>query len=426
MRATIYLIAAAAAGSVAAAFPLEESHVLSCTLPELLPRGGDIHAALSELGGSYDVWTHTIVGGAQLDVRVPAEGVEKRRLERLLKRECVVKITNEELRRSYEEEQNPSHELVKRQSTDTFFSAYQSTATIKAKLASWASTYPQLAKYTPSIGKTIQGNDIPLLVITNSSVPSSAKKAIWWNGGQHAREWISPSTVMYLAYKLLTTKDVDLNAWEFHITPVQNVDGYEYTRQSSSTRLWRKNRRLNSGGSYGVDLNRNWDEHFGYVGASSSQTDETYRGTAAFSEPETKALSSYILGVSNRYAMIDFHSYGQLILRNWGWTDTLSQNEKILKTLGDGMKSAISGQSGTSYTSEIGAALYPAAGCTDDWSTAKGKMVAYTIELRSTSSFVLATSQIIPTGEEIWAAMKYYVSFLKANPNIPANPVPSS
>lgn len=46
-----------------------------------------------------------------------------------------------------------------------------------------------------------------------------------------------------------------------------NVDGFIYTH--TNYRMWRKNRRRNSGGSYGVDLNRNLDSGWGRRGASS-------------------------------------------------------------------------------------------------------------------------------------------------------------
>ena len=41
------------------------------------------------------------------------------------------------------------------------------------------------------------------------------------------------------------------------VIPLVNPDGYNYAW--TRDRLWRKNRRANTGGSFGVDLNRNWD-----------------------------------------------------------------------------------------------------------------------------------------------------------------------
>lgn len=92
---------------------------------------------------------------------------------------------------------------------------------------------------------------------------------------------------------------------EFYITPLQNPDGYEYSR--SEDRLWRKNRRLNPDGTFGVDLNRNWDEHWGMYGTSAFTVSEVYEGAAPFSEPLTRLISDWILSIPNRYAGIDFH-----------------------------------------------------------------------------------------------------------------------
>ncbi len=99
---------------------------------------------------------------------------------------------------------------------------------------------------------------------------------------------------------------------------MSNPDGYDYSRITD--RQWRKNRRKNADGSFGVDLNRNWDENWAVVGASNKSADEvslcvhytfnnvqTYHGPKAFSEPETKLFADYILSLPNRYAGIDFH-----------------------------------------------------------------------------------------------------------------------
>ena len=76
------------------------------------------------------------------------------------------------------------------------------------------------------------------------------------------------------------------------LVPVLNPDGYEYSR--TTDRMWRKNRRKNSGSKCdGVDLNRNFEMGFG-TASSGNPCDDTYRGTEAFSEPESAALRDYI------------------------------------------------------------------------------------------------------------------------------------
>jgi murein tripeptide amidase MpaA len=63
---------------------------------------------------------------------------------------------------------------------------------------------------------------------------------------------------MYLTYKLLTESSTKasvasmLQQVQFVITPISNPDGYAYTMATGGDRMWRKNRRRNSDGTYGV------------------------------------------------------------------------------------------------------------------------------------------------------------------------------
>lgn len=165
--------------------------------------------------------------------------------------------------------------------------------------------------------------------MTITGTATGPKKNIFVSGGQHAREWIAPATTLYIITQLITLYQSDptvkalLDSTQFYFVPLVNVDGYAFTWTGSNNRLWRKNRRLNTGGSYGVDLNRNWDDHWGTVGTSHTPSSDTYCGTAAFSEPESKAVSSYSLSVGPIVGAIDYHSYSQLILRPYGWTTDL-------------------------------------------------------------------------------------------------------
>merc|ERR1719231_1854529 len=126
-----------------------------------------------------------------------------------------------------------------------------------------------------------------------------------------------------------------MDKFEFVVAPVINPDGYEYS--FSGNRLWRKNRRKNGDGSYGVDLNRNWDNHWGEGGASKNPAATDYQGPSVASEPEVKACQDYIKKLDHRIAGIDFHSYGDLILRSKGWTKNKSHDESLLRKVGEVM-----------------------------------------------------------------------------------------
>jgi len=179
-----------------------------------------------------------------------------------------------------------------------------------------------------------------------------------------------------------------------------------------------KNRRANSGGSYGVDLNRNWDDHFGGDGSSSNPNSETYHGLSAFSEPETLAVSKFITANGPFILAVDYHSYSQLILRPYGWSRNPAPNEAVSKLVGDGIRDAIRGVHSKTYTSEASWELYITSGSAQDWWYSEAKVpFSYTIELRDTGAygFVLPPAQIIPTGEENYAAFLYYSAYVLKN-----------
>ena len=209
---------------------------------------------------------------------------------------------------------------------ESWFSNYKQLADIYAYMDAQIAAHPDMITKA-DFGDTIQGRDIFAFTITAPDEPGNLaadRPVILWNGGQHAREWVSPMTVTYIASKLLDDADSDpevaalLNSVRFVIVNVLNPDGYLYTW--SNERYWRKNRRDNAGSSFGVDLNRNWNLAWSGDGASGDPFDDTYYGTAPFSEPETAALSNLAISYGDDLAAhIDYHTYSQLILWPLGY-----------------------------------------------------------------------------------------------------------
>ena len=118
--------------------------------------------------------------------------------------------------------------------------------------------------------------------------------------GIHAREWISPAAVTYVINELVEHREQQpqsLRSVDWYILPVVNPDGYEHSH--SSNRFWRKNRRGNSK-CVGVDLNRNFGYKWGGLGAGTQKCDQTYAGPSKFSEPETSAISKFVLRHSGK------------------------------------------------------------------------------------------------------------------------------
>jgi len=303
-----------------------------------------------------------------------------------------------------------------------WFSKYHKFDTIVGRLKELAEAHPKITKFVPSIGKSHQGRHIPVIHLNAS--PKANKPQIWLNGGQHAREWIAPAVVMYMTQQLLTDYKKNpkvkklMDKFEFVVAPVINPDGYEYT--FTGNRLWRKNRRDNGDGSMGVDMNRNWANHWGEGGASKNPSAIDYQGPAVASEPEVKACQNYIKSLKHRIAGIDFHSYGQMILRSKGWTKAKSHDENLLHKMATDMKSAIKKVHGTTYKSEAAAGLYPTTGSTDDWMSEQGKMWGHgwTVELGGKQGgkhgFLLPASHILPSGKEMYQGLLSFAENLSA------------
>ncbi len=294
-----------------------------------------------------------------------------------------------------------------------WFTAYKSLDQINAKLDQMVADRPDLAGIVQA-GTSIENRPIRGLRISG---PGAGKPAVLYNGTQHAREWIAPMVCMWIADRLVYGYDTDpqlqslLDRVEFYVFPVINPDGYVYSW--TTNRNWRKNRRDNPSTSCdGVDLNRNWATGWGGGGSSGNVCDDTYRGTAPFSEPETQGLRDFFISRPQIVATIDFHSYSQLILSPWGYTNQLPPDNDVFLELDAGMHDAILAVHGVSYDyGPIYSTIYQASGGSVDWCYGARGLWAFTIELRPASAagggFSLPAAEIIPTCEENFAAVLY-------------------
>ncbi len=247
------------------------------------------------------------------------------------------------------------------------------------ELASYASEYPAICR-VENVGKTFEGRNIEALVVGPQGADASGKPRFLFCGAHHSREWISIEVPLALAKKLVTSyaTDPDLKAlvdsrvtW---IIPVLSPDGVTYSQTNSQ--MWRKNRRKNKDGSYGVDPNRNYGYKWGGAGASTYPGSDTYRGESGFSEAETQAIRD--LAVRERFsADISFHSYSELVFWPWSYSEDHidAAHETIYK------KHAVEMARLTSYTAEKSSDLYCSSGDYDDFLFGQLGACSFTIEL---------------------------------------------
>jgi extracellular matrix protein 14 len=103
---------------------------------------------------------------------------------------------------------SPDLEPSTRAETNIFFADYQPFSVIEPWLRLMASLFTTHVRHE-SIGLSYEGRDIPALRIgvhpTNNDDPNPPRrKTILLTGSLHAREWISTTTVNYIAYSLIT------------------------------------------------------------------------------------------------------------------------------------------------------------------------------------------------------------------------------
>ena len=264
--------------------------------------------------------------------------------------------------------------------------AYHSYLEIEADLMALEAAYPQLAKVVV-IGNSLEGRNIYALKISDNVDLDEAEAEVFFVGCHHAREWISVEVPYLLGKYLVENYESDpeikslVKRSEIWIVPLLNPDGLEYSIHFY--RYWRKNRRDNGGGSYGVDLNRNYGYSWGYdnQGSSSNPFSEVYRGAAAFSEPEAQAVR-HLFQQRRFQALITYHSYGQVILYPWGYTNHPAPKDELLEEIAAEMSGRMEAVNGNIYGyGQAGESLYLTNGDTTDWTFGTYGIPSYTIEL---------------------------------------------
>ncbi len=209
-------------------------------------------------------------------------------------------------------------------------------------------------------------------------VVNNAKNVILFMGLHHADEWLSLEQVIYLLHYFLLNKDdprvhAVLERADVWFIPLVNPDGYEYTRSQDG--MWRKNRRDNGDGTFGVDLNRNYGYEWGSSNFGLDTNSSEYRGPAPFSEPETQAIRDFSLE-HPPVLSISYHTAGKWILFPWSYTRDPSRDDGLFR----GIAQEMAGANGYEILQE-GHSSHLKAGNSDDWLYANFGTLAFTIEL---------------------------------------------
>lgn len=269
------------------------------------------------------------------------------------------------------------------------FGGYYSYAEMETAIDNLVAAYPMLAQKI-SIGTSAESRTIwGVKISDNVATDETNEPELLYMGLQHAREAIGGSSMIFLMQYLCENYSADtriadlVNKREFFIIPCTNPDGWEYNRTQSPNGGggWRKNRRLITGSTRGVDLNRNYSIDWGNCSApiqgpasscgSNTPSSDTYYGPNAFSEPETQAIKNFITS-HNIIAAIDQHAFGPYYSLPFGrsslhtWSTTPGVN--LLDSVFYSKTSALMGKyNGMRAGNSIQSVGYEVAGGFKDW-----------------------------------------------------------
>ena len=278
-----------------------------------------------------------------------------------------------------------------------------------AELDTMRMLYPNLITAKYSIGNTLEGRTVWAVKISDNPDITEGEPEIFYNSLIHAREPAGMMAVIYFMYYLLENYGNDpeisylIDNRELYFVPVINVDGYVYNEQTNPNGggMWRKNRKDNGNGCFGVDLNRNFGYMWGYnnLGSSPEPCDQTYRGTAAFSEPETQVIRDFC-NSRNFKLTINFHTKGNLLLYSWGYINSPTPDNDWFAECSSLMVVFNGYEAGQSPL-----VLYEVNGSADDWmygeQVAKSKIFAMTPEVgNDDDGFWPPPERIFPLAEE--------------------------
>ena len=270
--------------------------------------------------------------------------------------------------------------------------------------------YPSFVSEKDSIGTSFEGRTIWAFKLSDNPSIDEDEPEVLFTGLTHAREPLSMMNLFYFANWICENYNSDLTAnylldnREMWFIPIINPDGYAYNESISPDGggMHRKNRRpnppnssCNMGTQQGVDLNRNYGYNWGEnnSGSSGNPCSAVYRGLSAFSEPETEAISNFIL--SREFSnVLHYHSYSNFLIHSWG--DGSFPDEPDLTTLREIGKemTRYNGYLVGTGTETVG---YGVNGDAVDWSYGTAGLISYTPEVGTFSdNFWPSEDRVIP------------------------------
>jgi len=254
--------------------------------------------------------------------------------------------------------------------------------------------YPDIISNKYVISQSIEGRDIWAFKVSDNPEQNEDEPEVLFTALTHSREPLGMMNLIYFVQKLCEDYNEDpeltylVQNRELWFIPVVNPDGYVYNESIAPNGggMHRKNRLdtdCGNGTERGVDLNRNFGYGWGAnnTGSSPDPCSSTYRGSSAFSEPETQAIRSFILDHEFKN-ILHYHSYSNVYIHAFGNASLPDEPDlTIHRELGQEMALYNGYEVGTGYET-IG---YTVNGDAVDWTYGQENLIAFTPEVGSPS-----------------------------------------
>jgi carboxypeptidase T len=230
---------------------------------------------------------------------------------------------------------------------------------------------------------TYEGRPLWYVKLSDNPNSNEVEPQALFTAVHHAREPNSMSHLLFFIWHLLENYESDheakvlLDNAQLFFIPCLNPDGYIYnqTTDPNGGGFWRKNRRDNMDGTFGVDLNRNYSYEWGHddTGSSPNSNSDVYRGPLAMSEPETQMVSDFA-GTHDFKITMNNHTFSNVLVHPWGYGNTVPTTD--FPTVGQWINRENGYSAGSCYQ-VLG---YFANGGSDDWWYGVNGSLAFTPE----------------------------------------------
>jgi len=272
------------------------------------------------------------------------------------------------------------------------YEGFHTYAEMTADVAAVAAAHPDIVQRL-SIGTSARGRTLWAAKISDNVATDEAEPEVLFDGLHHGDEHMSMEMTLRILHWLAEGYGTDsritgiVNTREIWIVFAVNPDGAESDIAGGRFRHWRKNRQPNADGSIGTDLNRNYNVRWAGEGTASARpSSPTYRGTAPFSAPETRAMRDFLAsrvvdGRQQIRAAMTFHEFGRLVMWPFGYTRSdiaggmTASDHTALVAIGRRIAAT------NGYTPQQASDLYLTTGTSRDYMFAAYRIFGYTVEL---------------------------------------------